>query len=120
MRPVISESVMKILKPLLHKFKSPDVKLLGQELSKAKIVKDNELKKNVVSLNSIVEFFDNSINKPIRMQIVLPEEADLKKRKVSILAPISIALIGFKESYSFLWQMPSGLKQLKIIKVINE
>lgn len=90
------------------------------ELSKAQIVSDSELKDNVVSLNSTVEYIQDTLNAPIRMKIVLPEEADLSKRKVSIFAPISIALIGFKEAYSFKWLMPTGARQLKIIRVTNE
>lgn len=119
MKPIISESVYKKLYALINKLKSPQVKLLGQELSNATIVKDDALQKDIVSLNSTVEFFDESFNKPITMQIVLPEEADLSKRKISIFAPISIALIGFKESTRFKWKMPSGFKNLTILKVFN-
>lgn len=119
MVPVISESVYRILFNLITLHKTPEVKNLGEELSKAKIVKDQDLNHKTVSLNSIVEFLDASLSKPIRMQIVLPGEADLSSKKVSIFAPISIALIGFKENDSFTWNMPSGLKTLKIIRVLN-
>ena len=119
MKPIISESVYKTLYELIKKQKSPEVRQLGEELSKAEIVKDNALKKNIVSLNSIVEFMDDSFKKPIRMQIVLPTEADLEQRKISILAPISIALIGFKETDQFSWKMQSGIKYLTILKVVN-
>lgn len=119
MKPVLSESVYKKLCNLLRKIKSPEGKQLGMELSKAEIVKDGELNKNVITLNSEVEFIEESLNKPIRLKIVMPDEADLSQRKISIFAPISIALIGFKESYSFDWLLPSGQKKLKILKVIN-
>ncbi len=119
MKPIVSESVYKKLYNLLHKVKSPEGKQLGQELSKAQIVKDEELNKNVVTLNSEVEFIEEDLDKPIRLKIVLPEDADLSQRKISIFAPISIALIGFRESYSFNWLLPSGNKKLKILKVIN-
>lgn len=119
MKPVISESVYKKIYALLQKIKSPESKQLGSELSKAQIVKDEELQNNIVSLNSTVEFIDETMHEPIRLQIVLPEDADLSKRKISIFAPISIALIGFKETDAFNWEMPSGMKNLKIIRVIN-
>mgnify|MGYP001545240289 CR=1 FL=1 len=119
MKPIISESVYKKLYSLITKFKSPQVNLLGKELANAEIVKDDALEKDVVSLNSTVEFFNDSFNKPITLQIVLPEHADMSKRKISIFAPISIALIGFKESARFRWKMPSGFKNLTILKVLN-
>ena len=119
MYPIISESVYKILANLIRRKKTIDVKPLVVELSKAKIVKDNFLDSKIVSLNSIVEFITTSFKKPMRLQIVLPEFEDLKQKKISILSPISIALLGFKEADSFLWQMPSGLKKMQILKVIN-
>lgn len=119
MKPIISETVYKKIYTLLQKFKSPESKKLGEELLKANIVKDDELQNNVVSLNSTVEFMDETMSKPIQLKIVLPEDVDLSKRKISIMAPISIALIGFKESYKFDWEMPSGTRNLKIVRVIN-
>lgn len=119
MKPVISESVYKRLYDLVIKQRSPQGNELGKELSKAEIVEDTALHKDVISLNSVVEFTEGSLNKPVRMQIVLPAEADLEQRKVSILAPISIALIGFKERDRFEWKMQSGIKYFTILKVIN-
>ena len=119
MKPIISETVYKTLYEIIIKHRSPEVRQLGEELSKAVIVKDNALKKDIVSLNSIVEFIDGSNNKPVRMQIVLPAQADLEQRKISVLAPISIALIGFKERDQFYWKMQSGNKYLTILKVVN-
>ena len=120
MNPIISESVYKILMNLIRRKKTTiEIKPLGEELSKAKIVKDNFLDSKIVTLNSIVEFISSSFKKPMRLQIVLPEFEDLKLKKISILSPISIALLGFKEADNFMWKMPSGLKKLQIIKVIN-
>lgn len=119
MKPIISESVYKILTNLIRRKKTLEVKPLYEELSKALIVKDNFLDSKIVTINSIVEFVSSSFKKPMRFQIVLPEHADLKQKKISILSPISIALLGFKETDNFFWKMPSGLKKLQILKVIN-
>ncbi len=119
MRPVISKSVYKVLKRLVLKFKNAESKLLGDEIAKAKVVKHQALGKNIVSLGSIVEYMVDTINQPMRMQIVLPDQADLSKRRISVFAPISVALLGFREADHFQWQMPSGIKTLKILKVLN-
>lgn len=119
MKPIISETVYHTLRQLISTLKTPQVKQLGEELSKAEIVKDEALQEDVVSLNSLVEFEDVELNKPIRMQIVLPEQEDLAKRKVSVFAPISVALIGFKESHTFQWAMPMGIRTFRIREVRN-
>lgn len=119
LKPIISESVYKVLSNLLKRKKPIESKPLREELFKATIVKDNFLDAKIVSLNSIVEFISSSFKKPIRLQIVLPEEADLKQKKISILSPIAITLLGFKEMDQFIWKMPSGIKNMKIIRVHN-
>lgn len=119
LKPIMSESVYKILSNLIKRKQTIEVKPLGEELSKVKIVKDTFLDSKIVSLNSIVEFINSSFKKPIQLQIVLPEEANLKLKKVSILSPIAIALIGFREADNFIWKMPSGIKNMKILKVHN-
>ncbi len=119
MRPIVSESVYKKLFELLHKANSPEGKQLGIELSNAEIVKDTEFNQDIVTINSTVEVIEDTRSKPIRLKIVMPEEADLSQKKISVFAPISIALLGFRESYSFNWMLPSGNKKLKILKVFN-
>lgn len=119
LKPIISQSVYKILLSLVRRKKSLEAKPLNEELLNAKIVKDTFLDSKIVSLNSIVEFISSSFKKPMRFQIVLPEDADLNKKKISILSPIATALIGFKEEDHFTWKMPSGVKNIKILKVYN-
>lgn len=119
LKPIISESVYNILRGLVKRKKAIETEPLNNELVKAKIVKDNFLDSKIVSLNSIVEFISSSFKKPMRFQIVLPEDADLNQKKISVLSPIATALIGFKETDHFTWKMPSGIKNIKILKVYN-
>lgn len=63
------------------------MKPLTDELEKAKVVKDNFLDSKIVSLYSIVEFINSSLKKPMRFQIVLPEEADLTKKRSPFYRP---------------------------------
>ncbi len=56
----------------------------------------------------------------MKIQVVLPENADFKNGKISILAPLATALIGFSENDSVTWNMPSGETKLKVLSVSNE
>jgi len=115
MKPVIAKSVYNRLFRLTH----PLVEHLNDNLSNANVVKDETLPNNIVNLNSVVEYVSEPYNRPIRIQIVLPEHEDLAKRKVSVLAPISRTLLGFKESDELIANMPSGKKKIRILKVYN-
>lgn len=55
----------------------------------------------------------------MKIQIVMPSQSNIKEGKVSVLAPLSIAIIGFKENDLVDWLLPSGNKALKIITVTN-
>jgi regulator of nucleoside diphosphate kinase len=92
---------------------------LSQELDRAKIIKENELDHSVIRINSYVTIEDVKAGKQMKIQIVLPSMADIKQNKISILAPLSVAIIGFKENDQVDWELPAGLKTLKIIAVDN-
>ena len=54
------------------------------------------------------------------MQLVMPEEGDLSKRKLSIMSPMGSALIGYSEGDSVPWSLPKGQEEIIIEKVINK
>src|SRR5690606_27737708 len=96
-----------------------EIRYLAEELKKAKIVKDNKIGSDIVQLNSVEQIEDTSTNNIMDFQIVLPSQANLKDKKISILAPIGIALIGFKKDQIVEWNMPAGKRTMKIIDVVN-
>lgn len=93
---------------------------LSGELRKAEIVDDDMLPTDVVRLGSTVVIKDLLTNRDMTVTIVLPQKADIKQKKVSVLAPIGTALIGFKKDQTVSWNVPSGKKDFKIMDVINE
>jgi regulator of nucleoside diphosphate kinase len=121
--PIITITDYNILRKLTKNTKDStnirEIALLTQELDRAIISKENILDETIVRINSHVTIEDVSINKPMKIQIVLPSQSNIKEGKVSVLAPLCIALIGFKENDEVEWQLPSGIKNLKIIAVTN-
>ena len=51
--------------------------------------------------------------------LVTPDKADIKNRKVSVMAPVGAALIGFQQGNEVSWEVPSGKKKFTILEVIN-
>ncbi|HSJ66710.1 MAG TPA: GreA/GreB family elongation factor [Anditalea sp.] len=92
---------------------------LSDELRKVKVVKDNKLAKDVIKINSVVAVEDLTKKSVMEFQIVMPEHADMKEMKISFLAPLAIALLGFKKDFVVEWHMPAGPRKLKITKVEN-
>ena len=49
--------------------------------------------------------------------LTYPAEADVAAGRISVLAPLGTALLGYREGDEFEWQMPGGLRRLRIEKV---
>lgn len=119
MKPTISETDLKTLRELIINQPNGLGKRLGEEITQAVIVEEKEMDERTIRLNSFIEVRDIATKKNIKMQIVLPDCADLKDRRISVFAPISVALIGFRESDTICWKMPGGETHFEIVKVIN-
>uniref|UniRef100_UPI00404A8CC7 GreA/GreB family elongation factor n=1 Tax=Flavobacterium sp. TaxID=239 RepID=UPI00404A8CC7 len=93
------------------------VEKLMNELKEAKI-QNGDLPEDVIRLNSEVTIKTTS-NEEKTYQIVTPDKSNLAANKISILAPMGLALLGYAESDSVDWQFPTGISTIKVIKVKN-
>jgi len=120
--PTFCKSDYQFLRELILKSKNStntkEANQLSQELDRAVIGKESDLN-SVIRINSLVTIEDVKAKKQMTIQIVLPSSADIKQSKISILAPLSVAIIGFKENDEVDWELPAGIKTLKIIAVDN-
>lgn len=92
---------------------------LEEELKRARLVSKKSFPSDVVRLNSKVRILDAARRKEMEVTLVIPEKADVKQGKISIMAPIGTALIGFRKGQEVEWKVPSGQKTFKIIDVYN-
>ncbi|MBA4276173.1 GreA/GreB family elongation factor [Flavobacterium sp.] len=121
--PVLTFTDYNILRKLVKNAKDAtnirEIALLTQELDRAIVNKEDELDQAIIRINSHAIIEDVNSKQQMKIQIVMPSQSNIKEGKVSILAPLSIAIIGFKENDQVDWLLPSGNKVLKIINVEN-
>lgn len=124
LKPIILLSEYQILRDIVKRNTdtnlTKDVQQLADELDRAIVIQEEELNKKIIRINSEIEFVEQKSKRKMKIQVVLPENADFKNGKISILAPLATALIGFSENDSVTWNMPSGETKLKILSVSNE
>src|SRR5687768_9688235 len=82
-----------------------------EEFKKAKIVSNEDFPKDVIGLNSTAIIKDLKTNRVLSITVVMPDKADIRQNKVSVLAPIGTALLGFRKGNVVSWQVPSGEKK---------
>lgn len=100
---------------------SMNAEQLYEELLNAEILDTDEgFPHNVVQLHAEVTVEELNTGKEINFRLVMPDQSNLKKGRLSIFAPIAIAVVGYREGDVVEWQMPSGKKKYLIKKVMKE
>ncbi len=93
---------------------------LGEELEQANVVPAQHIPADVVTMNSQVRIRDLDTGKDMIMTLVFPANADYEQGKVSILAPMGVALLGYRAGDTIEWQAPAGLRKLKVEQVLYQ
>ena len=93
---------------------------LEAELDRAEIVDPKDLPADVITMRSKVRLKDLVSGESNTYSLVFPTEADFAEGKISVLAPIGTAILGFREGDTIEWQVPSGLRKLKVEEVLYQ
>ena len=93
------------------------LKNLRAELDRAAIVDASALPPKAVTMGSRVRFEDAVTGETEEYTLVFPEQADVDQKRISILAPIGTALLGYSEGDDVRWTTPGGTRRIKIRQV---
>jgi regulator of nucleoside diphosphate kinase len=98
----------------------PDVAdWLADELDRARIIRDERSTSGVVRMGDGVAFRDNTTGQVQTVSLVYPDEADITLKKISVLTPIGVALIGMSAGESISWQTRTGeVRDLTVTEVL--
>ncbi|MGV3585385.1 MAG: nucleoside diphosphate kinase regulator [Adhaeribacter sp.] len=123
---IISEKDALRLRERIHHFRqsssnyTKEINNLTKELSRAQLVEPTQIPVDVVTMHSVVKLKYLQSNQEIKMEIVYPEEADIKKNKISIFAPIATALLGYRKGDVIDWVVPSGKVKIQIDDILYQ
>lgn len=87
---------------------------LEEELNRAKVMASKSVPRDVVTMHSRVRVTDLDSGKELVYQIVFPREADISKSRISVLAPIGTALLGYAVGSEIEWSVPSGTRRFRV------
>jgi regulator of nucleoside diphosphate kinase len=94
-------------------------KLRG-ELNRATIVLPQEIPGDVITMNSKVALLDLDTQERETYTLVYPENANSAEGRISILAPIGTAMLGYRVGDVFEWEVPAGKRRLKVDKILYQ
>ena len=93
---------------------------LEGELLKADVVLPTGIPPDVITMNSQVCLQDMESGEDLVYTLVFPADADLNNGKISVLAPIGTAMIGYRVGDTIKWQVPGGVRNLKVKKMLYQ
>ncbi len=89
---------------------------LSREIERAEVVSDAEVDPDVVAMGSTVRIEDLGSGEEATYTLVFPSEANIAENRISVLAPIGTAILGFRASDVIRWKVPGGVRKLRIVE----
>ena len=113
---------------LSHLLESPQYRVshaalltaLKQELDRSEVVPPSSVPKGVVTMHSQVRMRDLKTRDTETYTLVYPDEADIDEGKLSVLAPLGVALLGTRAGQVVEVAAPAGLRRIKVERVLYQ
>lgn len=93
---------------------------LEGELSRARVVPPGKVPPNVITMNSTVRLRDLNSGEMVTYTLVYPASADISENRLSVLAPVGTAILGYRQGDTVEWTVPAGRKRLKVEEVLYQ
>jgi regulator of nucleoside diphosphate kinase len=93
---------------------------LRAEIARAIVCDNATLPRGTIGINSRVQLQDLDGGEVEEYVLTLPAGADADRRRLSVLAPVGTALLGYHEGDEIAWPTPGGTRRLKVLQVTPE
>lgn len=93
---------------------------LQMELTRAEVLPADQVPQDVITMESTARLLDLDTERETEFTLVFPDDADPDENKISVLAPIGVAMLGYREGDEFDWETPEGNRRLRVVKVVNQ
>lgn len=95
-----------------------NIKRLESELDRAIVVENGELPFGLVTMYTRAEMMDLTTGEPDTYTLVFPDDADIDDGRISVLAPLGTAMIGYCTGDKFEWPTPGGTIRYRVGRVL--
>lgn len=122
----ITEYDVKRLRELIEDMKRADyygredVKQLEAELERGHVVEPQAVPPQVITMNSKARLIDLDTGEEMTYTLVFPQDANIREGRISVLAPIGTAMLGYSVGDTFEWPVPDGVRRLKVQEVLYQ
>ena len=93
---------------------------LAEELKRSRVVPSGQVPNDVVTMNSKVRLKDLKTGEENEYTLVFPQNADIETGKISVLAPIGTAMLGYRVGDVFEWNVPGGKARMRVKRILYQ
>ena len=93
---------------------------LDDELDRAQVVPANEIPVDVVTMNSELALRDLDTGEEMVFRVVFPSEANADRNRISVLAPLGTAVLGYRAGDAIEWVVPGRVRRVRIESVLYQ
>jgi regulator of nucleoside diphosphate kinase len=93
---------------------------LEAELARGRRVEPRDIPADVVTMNSRVRLTDVDTGEETVYTLVFPKDADIAASKISVLAPIGTAMLGYRVGDVFVWKVPDGSRSMRVEEILYQ
>ena len=93
---------------------------LGNELKRAKLVDSAAIPADIITMNSVVRLRELKSKMELEITLVYPKDADMARRKISILAPVATAVLGCRVGDKIKWPVPNGIATYEVEAILYQ
>ncbi|MCL4836705.1 MAG: nucleoside diphosphate kinase regulator [Thermoanaerobaculia bacterium] len=97
-----------------------DMRDLARELRRATVVPAVEIPADVITMNSTARLVDLDDGAAHLYTVVYPQDANFSEGKISVLAPVGAAMLGYRVGDEIEWMVPAGLRRLRVEEVVYQ
>ena len=96
------------------------VKRLEDELEYAEVIAPQKMPPDIVTMRSKVRLRDLDKKEETVYSIVFPSEANFDEGKISVLAPLAMALLGHQLGSTVEFEAPGRVRRLQILEILYQ
>lgn len=98
----------------------PYLEQLERELDRADIVESTEIPADTITMDSTALLIDIETGEEMILTLVYPDHAHIPEGRISVLAPVGMAILGCRQGETVEWEVPAGIRSLLVDSILYQ
>jgi len=98
----------------------PYLEQLERELNRANVVESAQIPADIITMNSTALLIDLETDEEMMLTLVYPEHAYIPEGRISVLAPVGMAILGCRQGETVRWEVPEGSRSLRVDSILYQ